>query len=237
MIISHTRKFIYIKAAKVAGSSLESMLWESCGSQDIRAHMDLKGFDERFEGQNLKNMRLGPHSEPTHIKQEVGQKVWNYYHKIVCIRNPWDTVVSLFWMRKGENKDVQLRFQEWLKDGCKRGFTDFIDWINVTIQNLPLYNNTRFYYWDDGSRTADSYLRFEHLKEDYIKLCHKLSIKPASMRHFKSRFRQDSGIHYSFYYDQNSVELVSSQCQLEQSEFGYNFEIANNINFIHELKN
>ena len=224
MIVSHSKKFIYIKAKKVAGSSIESMLWESCGPNDVRAHMDLQGFDEKFEGQNLKNNELGPHAEPATIRDEFGRDVWADYHKIVCIRNPWDTLVSLFWMRAGKKDDVKARFESWREAGCQTPFVDFLEWAKTPEGKPSRYTNGRFYFWPDNSLTADTYLRFESLDDDYSKLCSTLDLSPATMRHFKAQFRNDEGTHYSYYFDRECVALMAAQCAFEQKHFNYKFD-------------
>lgn len=229
MIISHSNRFIYIKAAKVAGSSIESMLWESCGPDDVRAHMDLNGFDERFEGQNLPAPGLGPHAEPGEIREAAGEEAWRGYHKIVCIkivciRNPWDTLVSLFWMRMGKKPSVHCRFEAWREQGCRTPFEDFVQWVKASRGKPFLYSNGRFHFWQDGTLVADTYLRFEHLQDDYIQLCRRRHLRPAAMRRFKARFRNDDGTHYSYYYDRESADMTAEHCPLEMRYFGYGFE-------------
>ena len=224
MIVSHTKKFIYIKAAKVAGSSIESMLWESCGPEDVRTHMDLRGYDETFAGQNLADKKLRPHSEPAAIQRAFGEEIWAAYHKVTCIRNPWDTLVSLFWMRMGKDAAVRCRFEKWRGDGCPTPFQDFTDWVKADKGERPLYDNARFHFWSDGTLTADTYLRFEHLERDYLNLCHELDLNITKMRYFKQHFRQDGGTHYSYYYDTESIEMTSKNCHLEQRHFDYQFQ-------------
>lgn len=222
MILSHSKKFIYIKGIKVAGSSMEATLWKSCTPKDMRTPMDLKNEDERFGGHNHpKDRTVVNHSRPDAIRKYVGTKVWNDYHKIVCVRNPWDAVVSLFWFRQHKEPTVVQEVKEWDR---QKALPSFLEWFNSPKRNVFPYENREFLYWPDGSDTADTYLRVEHLDEDYLALCEKLDIRPVKIGKFKSTQRKNKEIHYSHYYDKCSMLAVAMRCGWEQARFGYRFE-------------
>ena len=108
MIISHKHKYIFVKAQKVAGTSVQDALAKECGPNDIVIG---RGTD------NGSKYGLNEHSTPKAIKNFVGDDVFNAYRKIVIVRNPWDMFVSLYFHA---HKSVKIL--------CPMYFEDFIKW-------------------------------------------------------------------------------------------------------------
>jgi hypothetical protein len=118
MIISHKHKFIFIKTAKTAGTSLEIALSAICGKDDVISKIlpeDEKIRQELgFRGaQNYqiplmdcvwrdiprllhrrKRLIFFNHASAQHIKRHVKPEVWNDYYKFCFERNPWDKLIS-----------------------------------------------------------------------------------------------------------------------------------------------
>lgn len=106
-IVSHRRRFIFIKPRKVAGSSVQVALARLCGEEDaisqgfrFRPGLDTDEFADtasRNADWGGRYGRIAPHSLPEEVRARVGARVWNDYLKITVCRNPWDLFVSLYW--------------------------------------------------------------------------------------------------------------------------------------------
>lgn len=113
MIISHKHKYIFIKTAKVGGTSLELALRKSLGSEDIATpviHYDeeyakANGFPppqnyspDYYDILKYHNGRgcLYEHSWADQIKAFVGDKMWDDYFTFTIERNPLEKSISNF---------------------------------------------------------------------------------------------------------------------------------------------
>lgn len=105
-IISHSRRFIFVKPRKVGGSSIQHALSGLCSDGDVlSASRGMPGLDsDDFADIPPRNADWGdrhglvrPHSLPARIRERVGERVWDGYFKITVCRNPWDLLVSLCW--------------------------------------------------------------------------------------------------------------------------------------------
>jgi len=190
MIVSHKHKYIFIKCMKTAGTSIQATLAEHCGPNDIISPI---GNIEGFTPQNAVFPGCNAHMHPADIKSVVGDVVWGSYLKIICVRNPWDLMVS-WW--------------HWhLKPGS---FNEFVK------NNLCVFDDFLL-----TEHLFDFYIRFEHLNEDYKLLCDKLNIPYKKLPHHIG-FRK-APEHYSNYYDEETKALISNKYKRVIDMFNYDF--------------
>jgi len=152
MIISHSKKFIYFKGPKVAGTSVEIYFENRCNpSVDVIGY---RGPNPKPEGCEWWN-----HMVPSQIKSKVDQNVWDNYFKFACIRNPWDRLVSYyFWNIHAKHITEQVSF----KSFC---------------QELEGFSLVGFYQLKQDPNNVDFFVKFENLKDDIKKVCERLDIE------------------------------------------------------------
>ena len=207
VILSHRHKFIFIKAHKVGGTSVEINLAKHCGPADIVT--PITAYSSRADDtpyvhapQNHKEQGLYKHIPPDGAKPRIGKEIWDEYLKVTIVRNPWDVLVSRYWWKAHGHPrkpfETYLRKQ---KESC----------------------NWSFYFWPDGSPTADLYMRYETLNDDYRALCERIGIPYAPLPVTKSKTRRDKR-HYSTYYTNSTKNLAAQLCAQEIKYFGYQFE-------------
>jgi hypothetical protein len=234
MIISHTHKFIFIKSFKTAGTSVEAALSNYCSGSDIvtplndyRHNRDENGKfihksmnAEEYIQLDLPNLQ---HVEALTIKDRVSPEVWNTYFKVSIARNPWDRAVSyFFWeMRNDPALKPQKKFYHYL--GVPFNELDQLRQLFSTyIRNATWPNNDCFYTIDDQLCT-DFVIRYETLPEDYSKVCEKLGLPASTLPRLKGGIRKQR-YHYSDYYNEESIAIVSERHKNDIRLFGYEFE-------------
>lgn len=227
MIVSHSRKFIFVKSAKTAGTSLEAALSNYCSGSDVVTPLGDYEFNRDKSGRWVHRAMNADgyeqHDWGATIRNKVGPAVWDSYFKFSIARNPWDRVVSLFtWKSRndaaGRSRAGLLgRFAsspEELGD-IRRRFSEFVlkgDWET----------NDRFYVIDD-ELCVDFVMRYESLAEDTLELCKGIGVPPIELPRLKSGFRPGQ-YHYSQYYDEVSKALVADRHRNDLRFFGYRFE-------------
>ena len=165
MIISHKLKVIYIKLAKVAGSSFEIALSKYCGADDILTPILPEGkiwksMGYHRSGQNYKNPtgkhKYIAHVEALDVKKCIPKDVWDNYLKIATIRCPYDAYISFYHFTKYD-------FQQNKKRPPEKNFEAFV------IKDKRVIKYSRGLH-EEGKIIIDFLIRYENLDEDIKKL-------------------------------------------------------------------
>lgn len=124
MIISNSKKFIFIHLEKCGGTSIESALEpylikgldKVIGSTGNGEKLQWSLF-KRYGMNKVKSQMIWKHSDAAHIYNYVGKDNWKTYKKFSVVRNPVDLVESLYFFAE-QSIDIHMRNQidtkEWM---------------------------------------------------------------------------------------------------------------------------
>ena len=215
MLVSHRKKFIYIKTIKTAGTSVELALQPYCIPQDMKVEVLTDAIETEAgivgaRGNRVSDQHWYNHMGVNQIRANLSPGIWEEYCKICNIRNPWDKTVSFFHMRFPEIKNeapnlIREKFLSWISDTQEIGV------------------DTRIYFIG-GRPAADEYIRYDNLKADFEHICHILDLPPPAIPQIRMDDRGESKIPYQYYYDERIKERVATIYAKEIEFFGWSFE-------------
>ena len=228
MIISHKYRFIFIKTAKTAGTSLEIFLSQAGGETDVvtpifplvephraRNHdgfwnpipelLDRSASTKTMLRELLARRRFYNHMPARLVKARTPRAVWHDYLKFCIERNPWDKTLSHFHMLRDRAAD-QLTFERYIAEG-------------KFPTNLDKYTD------DEGNLMVDEVIRYEELNEGLGRIFSKLGLPfdgqlgPSA----KGEHRRDRRP-YQEIYTPAQRETVARVFAREIALFGYTFQ-------------
>jgi hypothetical protein len=230
MIISHKYKFIFIKTAKTAGTSIEVFLSKLCGPKDIvtpigppvEEHQprNYEGFinpiPEILErpGKLFSALRRSitsrekfyNHMPAVEIRNRVPTNVWNNYFKFCVERNPWDKLLSHYHMHAAREAG-SLTLDQYLARG-----------------RFPI----NYFRYTDRSGTkiiVDRVVRYENLAAQLSEIFSQLQIPFDGTLGVaaKSEYRTDRRP-YQETFNQEQRKIVAEAFAKEIELHGYRFE-------------
>jgi hypothetical protein len=230
MILSHKYKFIFIKTAKTAGTSIEVFLSKHCGPKDIVTPIapTVEGHQSRnYEGfiNPVPEILQRPgklfsvlrhaitsrdkfynHMPAREIKNRVPADVWNGYFKFCVERNPWDKVLSHYHMHAARESGA-LSLDEYLARG-----------------RFPI-NYSRYTDRSSTKITVDRVLRYEKLMAELGEVFSQLGIPFDGTLSVtaKSGYRSDRRPYQEVFNDEQR-KIVEKAFAKEIKLHGYRFE-------------
>lgn len=144
-------------------------------------------------------------------KLTATKKQYNEYYKFTIIRNPWSRAFS--WYKNVMRDEIHKKKYKITGD---LSFKDFL-WIHAGKGMLRPQT-----YWIksfDGSIKLDYIGRFETLVEDFQRICSDLHISHIDLPHEI----KGTGEHYTEYYDDESINIISDVYREEIEIFNYSF--------------
>lgn len=225
MIICHSRKFIFVKTKKTAGTTVEIALSRACVEGDIVTDLAERR-EERFKdepanalarkrhifsidkGAKRQQFTFSEHSNISHPFMMFGQAVRDY--KIITVeRNPWEKVISQFFYLKKSRLDDAAEFSRFVENG------EFVtDFVLYGVRGVPLY---------------DYCIRQEHLQDDLEIVRNALSLPECVSVggiSTKTTERPKEQTRRKDMYNETSRNLVAAAFLPEIVSTGYSFETS-----------
>lgn len=197
MILSHSRRFIFVHLHKTAGESITQALAPHLSANDIRfsASRWLRPFNEYYKAK----YKLRKHSSASSLKSLLGEDIWDSYYKFSFVRNPIDRIRSLrsYYERIARERDahpVRSRVgtllgltgdpESWPGMQAYRetqSFSEFIrrpklvDMENGARQQFDLLTD------DNGCLLVDFVGRFETLQDDFLTVARTIGVEGATL--------------------------------------------------------
>jgi hypothetical protein len=229
MILSHRYKFIFIKTAKTAGTSIEVFLSNVCGPQDIvtpivppvQGHQprNYEGFVnpipeilERpgklfsaFRHTMSSRTKFYNHMPAREVKQQVAATIWNSYFKFCVERNPWDKVLSHYHMHLARAGGA-LSLDDYLARG-----------------RFPI-NDFRYMDRSRSNIIVDRVIRYENLLPELGEVFAQLKIPFAGSLGVaaKSKYRSDHRVYQQVFNDEQRRRVAKAFAR-EIELHGYRF--------------
>ena len=131
MIVSFSKKFIFLKTRKTSGTSIEIVLSTFCENGDVCSFITSEDEEIRQEFGGLKPLerykgnRIYNHMRARDIK-EIFPEVWNNFFKFTIERHPYEKVISrVFWNIGRRNGDLDSEYDIEIENVIKN--KSFID--------------------------------------------------------------------------------------------------------------
>ncbi len=236
MLISHRKKFIYLKTVKTASTSVELYFEPFCMKEGewefSHGRGEYVGPDGvvGYRGQDSAGKKWYNHMPASDIKRNVSGEVWESYFKFCVIRNPFDKLVSAFFYfnqgRVETNYLVTLK-KKILEISGQKHRAQHLE-HEMLIRNFRLWvkggqafiDNDK--YMIDGQLCVDYFIKFEDLKGGIKHVCEQLSL-PLDLQRLpllKANSR-DKGLGINDFYDEETEEIVRQLYEFEIRTFGY----------------
>jgi hypothetical protein len=236
MLLSHPKKFIFLKTKKTAGTSTEVLFQRWCVPESIsdKSAEELHYGDEQISdvgivgarGSKTENYTFYNHMPAVRIIEHVGIDIWNEYFKFVNVRNPFSRAVSQFFWRRPWVGDRASVLE--LKRGAK---------ITEEIPELPQLQTYFTQMLKETKRPAvekflltghplDFYIRYENLEADIEAVIRKLDLDLADLAkipNLKAGSWTKLFPDYRVLFNEESRDLVETAYQDWILEFDYKF--------------
>lgn len=226
MIISHSKKFVFVKSRKTGGSSVQIALSKHLDLKDdlVVGSNAARGQVDQSNTAGLNRNRVPPFINhphtPAHMlleylkdRVDIGE-----YRFFTIVRNPYDIAVSrYFWNLTKAGKP---------NNGSVEGFREYLR--SQEYQTSKSWDN--LFQFVQATTDQITYLRYENLEEDYKAMCTILNIPYEPLGHYKTTSGRK---HYSFYYRPEDMPFID---QDQVAVFDYKFEKPRRFNGVVDRK-
>lgn len=203
MIISHSKRFIFVHIYKVAGTSIKTAL-------KPYADVIYRKYTLRRVLYVLRLLdSIGEHATALQIRERVSADVFEDYFKFAFVRNPWDWQVSLYHYIRSHRFHPEHREVKLLS-----GFPEYVAWRTANDRVLQ----KDFVTDRNGNLLVDFLGRFENLSADFASICARIGVNEV-LPHRNASPRSN----YTRYYDNQTAGLIAKHYWEDVRLFGYRF--------------
>ena len=203
MILSKSKKILFIHIQKTGGCSVRSLLRRQCGG--FKHYLDL-------------------HGHALHALEDLGQEAFDACYKFAFVRNPWDRMVSWYKMLKfRRDKRCDVKNKAFEKGDSFEAFIRHVPGIT----NRPsgprscAFDQMTYIGDADGRLLVNDVYRFEDFEAECRRLAARIGFEIQDIPH-KNRAKKHR--HYSTYYTDELAEVAAKRLARDISAFGYKFE-------------
>jgi hypothetical protein len=220
MLVSHRHRFIYTKTVKTAGTSVEIYFEDACLPPDsdiVRGHAIAETVTDAgiigFRGVDPGESRYYNHMPASDLRALVGPEVWDSYFKFCVIRNPFDKLVSLWWVIVRSDP----RYPD-IVDDVSAIRSEFSHWCTQSAARAV----DRDKYLIGGHVAMDGFIRYESLVADLKHVCDRVGFpfRLDNLGQYKSGLRA-SLLPFAEYYEPAAARAVRDVFGWELDYFGY----------------
>lgn len=244
MIISKKKKFIFLKTAKTAGSSIEFYLSQFCGNKDtitsLRPHEEkLKRKFNILKKQNyeykkkkfaLKNFKKLNFSKKIVINEHSSLKILedkikmalNHYYTFAFVRNPYHWIVSYFWWYLYDEKVIPI------KDFNKLTKKEINFLFRLFLKSKCLY----FFTWMKDIISSNKYkvhiYKFENLEKNIQQLKSILSLNNEKIKFGEVRLKELSlnlKTKNKLKFTKEDIKVIRKDAKFFFSEYNYSKQV------------
>lgn len=207
MLVSHSKKFIFIHNYKVAGTSIRNALakYRLSPTQRFQQKLGLRAKNHHKTSDN--------HLTAIQIREKLGTKLFDRYFTFGFVRDPWDWQVSLYRYALKNTKHKQHA----LVTGMN-GFEEYLHW---RIEKDFQLQKT-FFYDETGKCIVNFVGKYEQLSSDFAHICQQIKIKEHLTHLNQSRANRD----YLSYYTPETITLVAKVWAADIATFGYSVPVV-----------
>jgi hypothetical protein len=197
--INHDKKYIFIRTAKTASTSILAYLstFNDYSPFEVKYPYDQKHIPSIFIKNNFPDY-------------------FNNYYKFAFIRNPWSRMVSTWKMNMVYHRNTP-DFKKYIKS------IPTFEWMpdkgnhEKTPREVWLHKYSSMYEFTRGCNFIG---KFENLQQDFNIVCDKIGIPKQQLRHENKTIHK----HYSEYYDEETKQIVAEKYAKDIEYFNYKFE-------------
>ncbi len=219
MLISHSKKFIFIHIYKTAGTSLTKMLLKYSRFKDF-IYYGIPGYKYIFKkllqlnssNKNLEEYITGfkTHSTALEVQEKLPSKTFDEYYKFAFVRNPYDWLGSLYF--------YVCRNPIIPKSKILRKMT-FLEFVNDFIDKKP-GKQIDFVTDKNGKIIVDFVGKIENLEKDVKLVTRHLGIDFKNIPK-KNTFKSRPNNNYLLHYDEESLIKVAEYFSEDFEKFDY----------------
>jgi hypothetical protein len=208
MIISLKYNYIYIRPRKTGSSTIEAVLQESLGPDDlfIREKLQVLAPIARSGAVIPENEGLVNHIKVSDVRDLIREDIWDRLYKFTSERHPYEKAVSYaYFKHRGRPKRNR-----------NRDFAKLLDRI-VRIgryASFPVYSI-------DGRSVADDYIRLESFETDFRRVGERLGIPMPDELPRKRATERDDTRPAREILTAEQRDIVFEHCQPEFELLGY----------------